>query len=642
MAKQTVDATDTLNAGRGKINDNFTELYSRTEGINFSFSTTAPTSTNVAWVDTGNASMQAYPIRYYINGAWTPVTDECDWYDTIGGVVSKGKPIAILFSGQSNVGHSSYYPNGEPTYTGDITINKYVSLWQPATNEFKVFEGTLVTSGNRTWTYPAVGGGTTTITDPLWGYNGLTNQLWVFGKLYAKAFNRSVRFVGTRRGGQPLAQWEATKLAYTELTSVATNSGVPKFSAFIWIHGEAGLNNTENPSAFTTYKDSFYDLIGRLRAQSWGGENMLVIMPSHALNYLAAFTGAHQSPALSPNGNVDAEGTARSLDNQDSPYSGWAAAFFAREVQNGATDPYHFTSREMERFGAAIYATFLSLPNYKKGDRLYRVFYTNAGNRLTSVKAVLPNTNDFEVLYTGGGSTTPTWKRTFSASNDVGVLAGVREVVSGTSANYAKWQIDGISTAPGTLEEKISVDANGVHVPKLLNVPGSSEAGVSLNGGVVFINAGSANSINNMWIAKDAANPYAITYKSSQSGFFEGAHQFYLGNTIAGKFFWTAQNTSSVAFDVSGDVRAVVAGKGFSVKEGANAKMGTATLVAGSVVVSNTSVTANSRIMLTTQTPGGTIGVQYISARTAGTSFTITSTSNTDTSTIAYLIIEPN
>lgn len=84
-----------------------------------------------------------------------------------------------------------------------------------------------------------------------------------------------------------------------------------------------------------------------------------------------------------------------------------------------------------------------------------------------------------------------------------------------------------------------------------------------------------------------------------------------------------------------------LAGKGLRVKEGSNAKMGVSTLVAGTVVVSNTSVTANSRIFLTIQTPGGTPGDVRVSARTAGTSFTILSSSGTDTSVVAWLILEP-
>ena len=81
-------------------------------------------------------------------------------------------------------------------------------------------------------------------------------------------------------------------------------------------------------------------------------------------------------------------------------------------------------------------------------------------------------------------------------------------------------------------------------------------------------------------------------------------------------------------------------GSGVQVAEGANAKQGTATLVAGSAVVANTSVTATSRILLTSNADGGTPGFVRVSARTAGTSFTITSSSGTDTSTIAYEIFE--
>jgi mannose/fructose/N-acetylgalactosamine-specific phosphotransferase system component IIC len=52
-------------------------------------------------------------------------------------------------------------------------------------------------------------------------------------------------------------------------------------------------------------------------------------------------------------------------------------------------------------------------------------------------------------------------------------------------------------------------------------------------------------------------------------------------------------------------------------------------------------VTANSLIFLTVNTTGGTVGSPYVSARVASTSFTITSTSGTDTSTVAWMLFEP-
>jgi hypothetical protein len=69
-------------------------------------------------------------------------------------------------------------------------------------------------------------------------------------------------------------------------------------------------------------------------------------------------------------------------------------------------------------------------------------------------------------------------------------------------------------------------------------------------------------------------------------------------------------------------------------------RYGTAVLVAGTVTVSDTNVTANTIIIASEQTAGGTQGTLR-TTRTAGTSFTLTSTSGADTSTVAYLLIEP-
>ena len=69
----------------------------------------------------------------------------------------------------------------------------------------------------------------------------------------------------------------------------------------------------------------------------------------------------------------------------------------------------------------------------------------------------------------------------------------------------------------------------------------------------------------------------------------------------------------------------------------------TSAMTAGAITVADTATTANSRIFAWTHTLG-TITVPasyYISARSAGTSFTITSSQATDTSTVDYVVIEP-
>lgn len=68
---------------------------------------------------------------------------------------------------------------------------------------------------------------------------------------------------------------------------------------------------------------------------------------------------------------------------------------------------------------------------------------------------------------------------------------------------------------------------------------------------------------------------------------------------------------------------------------------GTAILSSGTIAVSAPAVTSSTVIILTTQSMSGTIGVQYISSRTPGTGFSISSSSGSDGSTVGYVLIEP-
>lgn len=87
------------------------------------------------------------------------------------------------------------------------------------------------------------------------------------------------------------------------------------------------------------------------------------------------------------------------------------------------------------------------------------------------------------------------------------------------------------------------------------------------------------------------------------------------------------------------NVQIVTIGNGLQVKQGTNAKIGQATLVAGTVTVANTSVTANSRIFLTVSAAGGTQGFLR-TTKSAGVSFTITSTNAAETSVVDWMIVE--
>ena len=74
---------------------------------------------------------------------------------------------------------------------------------------------------------------------------------------------------------------------------------------------------------------------------------------------------------------------------------------------------------------------------------------------------------------------------------------------------------------------------------------------------------------------------------------------------------------------------------------GTNKPSGWATLIGGVTTVPNTLVGSSTIIHLTPQNASGTLGSVYISSRTVGASFDISSTSALDTRLVAYTLIEP-
>ncbi len=94
-------------------------------------------------------------------------------------------------------------------------------------------------------------------------------------------------------------------------------------------------------------------------------------------------------------------------------------------------------------------------------------------------------------------------------------------------------------------------------------------------------------------------------------------------------------------FDTAGNLNLVSVGAGLSIAEGSNAKMGVATLENGSTTVSTVAIATSSRVFLTNQDGVGTVGTPYVSSRSSGTGFIISSTEEDDDSQIGWLIINP-
>jgi hypothetical protein len=105
---------------------------------------------------------------------------------------------------------------------------------------------------------------------------------------------------------------------------------------------------------------------------------------------------------------------------------------------------------------------------------------------------------------------------------------------------------------------------------------------------------------------------------------------------------FTFQNVTQVGISKLGVLSFPAVTGGLSFKSGSNARVGSGTLVAGTLVIPNTSVTANSLILVQNTGAGvlANVGALFVASQTAGVGFTVTSSNAADTSTFKYLIVE--
>jgi hypothetical protein len=165
---------------------------------------------------------------------------------------------------------------------------------------------------------------------------------------------------------------------------------------------------------------------------------------------------------------------------------------------------------------------------------------------------------------------------------------------------------------------------------------------IDRNGNVAFGAVGTASAStkgSHIWIKSASAANKALRTESSGTLATEIAQEW--GNGTAGAAGTTATMSGLGLLKFDG------LSAGISIKAQTNGRAGTgATLASGTVTVDNTSVTANSHIIITKTAHGGTGGTSYVVTKSAGTSFTITAvdtagaTVTTDTSVFDWAIIE--
>jgi hypothetical protein len=98
--------------------------------------------------------------------------------------------------------------------------------------------------------------------------------------------------------------------------------------------------------------------------------------------------------------------------------------------------------------------------------------------------------------------------------------------------------------------------------------------------------------------------------------------------------------TPGYKLDVSGDIGIGTLGKTLRIATGTNASKGTGTLVGGSVTINTNAVSSISDVFITDTGGGANIGSLYVSAVSANTSFTVSSTNGLDVSTFNWVLIK--
>jgi hypothetical protein len=216
-----------------------------------------------------------------------------------------------------------------------------------------------------------------------------------------------------------------------------------------------------------------------------------------------------------------------------------------------------------------------------------------------------------------GYSFTPTYNQSGSAGYRCSWLSPFLQAVGSGPKYLADWGSNSAADGSGTHTSSFVMDQNGTS----------------------FIGSGSATDLttDKFSIYSSSLNQLKCANTSTQ---YWTASTNSSGVTTFNAVGSSASFVISDATTINGNFTLGTAGNGLLIKEGTNATMGTATLVGGTVVVNTTKATASSRIFLTVKTAGGTQGFLSYTV-SAGTSFTITSTSGTETSTVSWFIVEP-
>jgi hypothetical protein len=239
------------------------------------------------------------------------------------------------------------------------------------------------------------------------------------------------------------------------------------------------------------------------------------------------------------------------------------------------------------------------------------------------------------------------WKtNSTAASQDVRFAIELRPTQGSTAPDGTAYWLSQVNTGtyqtmmtlgPGDRAADLGGDLGGLRSVNVASSGGSSR-GLFGDGGLAWALSGYTLKLYStvgavQWGSGDASTSADSDISRVSAGLLG------IGSGAAGSF---AGNLKLTDLQAVGNLIVQTAGKGLQLQSGTGARAGDTTLVGGTITVTNTTVTANTKILLTRKTSGGTIGTAITYTVNAGASFTINSDNILDTSTFTYLLVEVN
>lgn len=241
---------------------------------------------------------------------------------------------------------------------------------------------------------------------------------------------------------------------------------------------------------------------------------------------------------------------------------------------------------------------------------------------------------------------TATFSGTWLTSTGTSTTLKPTVLIEGTGTTSTAWHTSGtglgINAPSGFTGNLLDMQINGV--PYFSVAPGIIYVRASdfrlTNGAVLWFGATSTIDVSVRRVNGTTMSVYSASGNSELRVFGDTAT-----GTGSSKYASLKHDgTNAILHSATGYISTTAeqrfaAGVPLSIATGTGARAGNATLVAGTVTVTNTTTTAATLVVLTRKTAGGTIGDLTYTV-SAGASFTINSANAADTSTVTYLLIE--